>query len=215
MRWKPLTLIALALATVGLLRAFDAGRDDAPAPIRPRPAASEKHYVTPGQLTASGAWSEQPAPPLAGVAQDGRTRSLADLADGRPLVVVFIKDGCPCSAEAEPFFARPRAAYGDRLRFAGVIDGPAEAARNYAKEVGAAYPILADPDKAIIHRYRAENSVYVALVRPDGVIDTLWPGYSAEMLRELGRRVARLAGVAEMPLDVRNAPSVMTTGCPF
>jgi hypothetical protein len=35
------------------------------------------------------------------------------------------------------------------------------------------------------------------------------------MLHELGRRVARLAGVPEVPLDVRDAPSVMTTGCPF
>ena len=57
--------------------------------------------------------------------------------------------------------------------------------------------------------------MYVALVRPDGVIDTLWPGYSAEMLQDLGRRVARLARTAEVPLDVRDAPTVPTTGCPF
>jgi peroxiredoxin len=215
MRRNPLTLIALALVAVGLLRAFDGGQGDAPAAARPRASAPEKHYVTPVQLTATGEWTGRPAPPLTAVAQDGKSYALADLADGRPVVVVFIKDGCPCSADAEPFFARLRAAYGDRLRFAGVIDGRIEAARAYATAARVPYPVLTDPDKAIIRSYRAENSVYVALVRPDGVIDTLWPGYSAEMLQDLGGRVACLAGTAEVPLDLRGAPAVLTTGCPF
>src|SRR5690242_13492083 len=100
MRWKPLTLIALALVATGLLRAFDDG--DGPTAGRPKSVLFERHYVTPDQLAASGAWTDRPAPPLTAADQDGRTRSLPDLADGRPLVVVFIKDGCPCGPEAEP-----------------------------------------------------------------------------------------------------------------
>ena len=54
-----------------------------------------------------------------------------------------------------------------------------------------------------------------ALVTADGVIDGLWPGCSADGMSELGRRIARLAGVAERPLDVSDMPGALTTGCPF
>ncbi len=54
-----------------------------------------------------------------------------------------------------------------------------------------------DPDRAIISRFEAKNGGYVVLLRPEGAIDAHWPGCSAEMMRELGRRIAELAAVTE------------------
>ena len=55
----------------------------------------------------------------------------------------------------------------------------------------------------------------MVLLTPGGVIDGFWPGCSADTMRQLGRRVARLAGVEERPLDVSVMPASLTTGCPF
>lgn len=55
--------------------------------------------------------------------------SLTELAGGRPLLVWFVKDGCPCSVEAAGFYQRLYALYREHVRFAAVIDGGPEVAR--------------------------------------------------------------------------------------
>jgi len=75
--------------------------------------------------------------------------------------------------------------------------------------------VLADPERAIIARFEAQSGGYVALLRPEGAVDALWPGCSAEMICQLGRRIAALADVTERPVDVTGLPRVLTTGCPF
>ncbi|MHC5543574.1 peroxiredoxin family protein, partial [Singulisphaera rosea] len=59
------------------------------------------------------------------------------------------------------------------------------------------------------------RSASVALVSRAGTIETLWPGYSADMLNDLGRRLARLTGVEPKPLDTRDAPIKLAAGCRF
>ena len=56
---------------------------------------------------------------------------------------------------------------------------------------------------------------HVVLLTSGGVIDGCWPGCSASTLQQLGRRIARLAGVAERALDVTDVPASLTTGCRF
>ena len=133
----------------------------------------------------------------------------------RPLVLVFIRRDCPCSAGFEPFFHRIAARYRDVAEFSGVIDAGADAAFAHATANKTPYQVLADPDRAIIDRFEAKNGGYVALLRPDGTIDTLWPGCSSERMRELGRRIAELGAVTERSIDVAGMPGVLTTGCPF
>jgi hypothetical protein len=101
------------------------------------------------------------------------------------------------------------------VRFAGVIDADPAAARRYAEGNRTPYPILADPGRRIIGRCRAENGGYVALLVPPGTVESLWPGCSADMFRELGRRMAAAGGVAERPVDVADLPGAPVTGCPF
>lgn len=218
MRWRlPIALVVvLVVAWAVTLLAVGRRSVDVPRPSRPgRVPANQKHYVTPRQLTSSGAMSGSALGPLTALAQDGKRRDWTELAAARPVVLVFIKEGCPCNVEFEPFFHRLYRAYEGSVRFVGVIDAGAESARQYTEANRVPYPVLADPERAIVNRFRAENGAYVALVTPDGVLDTLWPGCSAEMMRELSRRIAALADVEERPLDTTDLPTALTTGCPF
>lgn len=173
------------------------------------------HYVTPRQLLASNAVTGMSAAGLSARGNDGADHTWADLSEGGPLVLVFVKDGCPCNADFEPFFRRVERLYGDGARFASVIDGDAEAARAYADELRVPHPVLADPDCALIRKFRAENGGYVALFAKDGELAGFWPGCSADGLRDLGGRIARLVGIEERLLDTSDMPGPLITGCPF
>ncbi|SIO64926.1 Peroxiredoxin [Singulisphaera sp. GP187] len=141
--------------------------------------------------------------------------SLPEAARERPTVLIFIKDGCPCSEAADPCFRRLFTAYGDRVAFLGIIDGESPEAARWTREHDTPYPVIADPDLKVVNAYHAERSAYVALVTQQGTVDRLWPGYSAGMLRELGARLASAVGVPEVRLDVGDAPDVLTSGCTF
>jgi hypothetical protein len=222
-KWSALSGLAL-LTALGfwLLRPTQTGATPtAPAP----PREPEVHYVTPRQLTDSSALAATTVPVLTATTDRDRLFAWPHPGDRRPLVLIFIKKGCPCSVEMEPFFQRLARAYGDVAHFAGVIDGDVGAAHRYAGANATPYPILADPERQIIHRFRAENGAYVALVAPPGeakagapgepTIDCLWPGCSAEMLIQMGQRISARAGVAVRSLDVSSAPGAAVTGCPF
>ena len=62
-------------------------------------------------------------------------------------MLAFIKDGCPCSEAAEPYFHQLHAAYGSRAGFLGVIDGDVAAARDWSVRHATPYPVLADPNR--------------------------------------------------------------------
>jgi peroxiredoxin len=191
------------------------GASAEPAPPRARPPVVEKHYVTPKQLVDSGAMRDRRVSPFAAVAGDGRRIDWQELIGDRPVVMVFIKRDCPCSVEFEPYFHQLHRLYREQVQFIGLIDAPPSEARRYADANHVPYPILADADQAIIRGFHAENGGYVVLLRHDGSVETLWPGCSATMMRELGARIAALAEVDERQIDVTGMPTVLTTGCPF
>lgn len=180
-----------------------------------RPTTAETHRVTPVMLREAARADGADASPFAADATDGRSTSLSDLTMSRPLVLLFIQDGCPCSEAAQPFFNDLHAAYGDRVQFAGVIDGDLAAARAWAVANHVPFRILADPDLEIVKHYQVKNSAYSVLIQAGGRIETMWPGYSESMLRDLGNRLARLARTPPHPLSVSTAPTEMYSGCPY
>ena len=226
-KWNVMSCIAL-LAAAGF---WSLSRDPAwsgATPPTPR-AEPEVHYVTPRQLAESAALTTISVPAFSATAHTSEPFAWPRPGDKRPLLLIFIKEGCPCSVEMEPFFRRLARAYSDTACFAGIIDADVHSARRYAETNTTPYPILADADKQIIRRLGAENGVYVALlVLPEAplaslggaaqkvsTIDSLWPGCSAEMFAQMGRRIAAAAGVTERPLDVGGLPTAPVTGCPF
>jgi peroxiredoxin len=205
---------AVAWASLSWLTHLETDASSVRQPGVPRPA-TKKHYVTPAQLVESGALADRKVPSFSTVARDGTFFTWSGMSGARPLVLLFIRQDCPCSVEFEPFFHRLASQYLDVAEFAGVIDAGADAALAHATANKTPYPILADPDRVIIDQFEAKNGGYVALLRPGGTIDTLWPGFSAEMMRELGRRIAELGAVTERPIDVAGMPGALTTGCPL
>jgi peroxiredoxin len=173
------------------------------------------HPVTTAMTDNARAMSGRRVTTQSAIGSDGRTHAPQDEARGRPVVLVFIRDGCPCSESAEPYFQRLQAAYGERASFLGVIDGDLAMAREWATRHGTSYPILADFERVIIGDCGAERSAYVMLVAPGGTVEAVWPGYSSEMLAEVGARLARITGQAEVALDAEGAPAELVSGCPF
>jgi hypothetical protein len=218
MKWVLPIVLAAVLFTMGtglFLKTDRRVADSALSSQRPRVLPNEKHYVTSQQLTASGAMSAHALGPITAVAHDGLRREWSELAGDQPVVLVFIKKSCPCSVEFEPYFHRLYRAYRRSVRFVGVIDGGIETARQYAEANEVPYLVLADPGLGLIGRCQAKNGAYVAVVTPAGVLHTLWPGCSAEMMRELSHQIASLAEVEEQRVETSGLPNVLTTGCPF
>ena len=145
----------------------------------------------------------------------GKVLSLASLTAEKPLVLFFIDCECSCSRDAAPFLNQIQAAYGKNCTVVGVTNSGADVARAWFEQVGPQFPIIADPDLAIIGAYRAKRSVYTIVVEPGGKIVKTYPGYSAETLTELSATIARLGGVSVRPLTFEGAPKKLVSGCPF
>ena len=178
-------------------------------------AAEQEHRVTPSMEAASKAMADREAPPFRLRGGDGRTYDSADLIGREPLVLVFIQDGCPCSASAEPFFDRLHRAYGEASTFLGVIDGGPDVASAWVSEHGTPFPVLADADMEVIRAYDIRNSAYVALIDRDGSIVAIWPGYSSEILVEISERLAAMTGLNVADVGDDEAPLLPYSGCPF
>jgi peroxiredoxin len=175
----------------------------------------ERHKVTPAMLEAADSKANRQAPPIHMTSSDGTVCDLADMLKSGPVVLLFIKDGCPCSVSAETYFNAMHASYRGKIQFLGVIDGDAKTARRWGASNGVPFPIIPDPELALMHAYGATNSAFIALIALDGRIDQFWPGYSTSMLREFNARIAQLSGLPEEPLETGEAPEDLYSGCPF
>ncbi len=147
-------------------------------------------------------------------ATDGKEYSLSKLIQDGPVLLTFIKIGCPCSESAQPYFNRLQATY-PPVRVLGVIDGVLGQANLWARKLRPSYPLLLDPDLKLVRAYGVENSAYVVLVDQKGQIKMHWPGYSASMLQELGAALAVMSGSRLIPISTTDAPNELYTGCPY
>jgi hypothetical protein len=217
--WRSIPRIVALCAGVAWVALWWLGEvgTDASSFRQPRTAsrAPEKHYVTPAQLVESGAQAGKTVRSFSAVASDGTVFHWPEMRAERPCVLFFMRRDCPCNVDFEPFLHRLADRFRDIAVFVGVIDAGADVAFAYATANKPPYRVLADPDRAIIRRLEAKNGGYVALLSARGAIDTLWPGCSAEMMGELGRRIAKLGAVSERSIDVAGMPRALTTGCPF
>ncbi len=205
-------LYALLFTAVGGLYARARLRHDSTAtdpPSRPIIQKTTRHIVTSEMAKASQAMLDRLAPPFNETADDGKTYKLSDLLRSGPVVLTFLKDGCPCSESVQPYFNDLHAAY-PRAKFLGVIDSQQEAAADWAIRFRVGYPLLVDPEHKIIRAYQIENSAYVVIIDSLGRIRKHWPGYSSSMLKELGANLAELTLAAERRSTFR-APRTTNT----
>lgn len=133
----------------------------------------------------------------------------------RPQFVLFIKQGCPCSVDAQPFYNRLARKFTGKIDFVGVIDADAAGAKSYATQFLCAFPVIADPGFSLIHGFKALGAVFSALVARNGHIVKMWPGYNVDMLGQMNQLLSEESGIKETYFDPQYAPKVKTAGCAF
>jgi len=161
------------------------------------------HPVTQWMADAADAAAGRPVPLLPG------------FDPSRPAVVLFILPGCPCSEEYEPLTQRLATYVGPRAQVLGIVAGTAEEAAAWQRRFRTPFPVIADPDRAIARGFGAERSAYTALVLDGKTIHRLWPGFSAEMLREIADRLIGATTTPVEGFDTAGAPERLTSGCPL
>ncbi|WP_206291166.1 multicopper oxidase domain-containing protein [Humisphaera borealis] len=192
-----------------------------PATLKPdasgviRLADRARHAITPAMTATADRQVGTAAPPVEATDLAGKPLRLAALAQKRPVVLFFIEKDCPCSRDAAKYFGRLSVQYGQNCSVVGVINADTETARNWVKETGAGFPLIADPKLELINAYRVTSSASSILVAPGGAIEKVFPGYSATILGELSANVARLSGTTPPALSFDAAPKDPTSGCAF
>ncbi|RYG17380.1 hypothetical protein EON82_23935 [bacterium] len=130
----------------------------------------------------------------------------------RPQMVIFIKNGCPCSIDAQPLFNRLARKYEGKVDFVGIID---KEGKEFSNQFLVAFPVVEEPSKGLMKAYDARASVYTALIARNGHIVKMWPGYSAGWLKEMNALMAKASATKETPFDPQYAPQEKASGCPF
>ncbi len=108
-----------------------------------------RHPVTDPMWRESRAQTGRAAPAFELHDSDGRVVRLLESCKFCPVVLVFTKDGCPCSIESQPFFNQLAAGAKGRVTFLGVIDGPRHVASKYKDDFKVPYSMLLAEDGAV------------------------------------------------------------------
>ena len=132
------------------------------------------------------------APPVAGTTLDGASFDLAAYA-GKPVLVNFWGPSCvPCRDEF-PLLEQKLAEHGaDGLVVVGVLtDDPVGPARDFAKQYGATWSTVIDPDKSIKAAYRVAARPQSYFVDRSGVIRSIQVGELTDA--DFERQYSRIA----------------------
>ncbi|MEQ1934453.1 MAG: redoxin domain-containing protein [Fimbriimonadaceae bacterium] len=200
--------LSIAFAGAGVFLAWSAKGNTA------IPAISPVHPVSAEMEARARAKSAKKAPLFELSDSSGRDRKLSEFLS-KPTLLYFIKDGCPCSIEAEPMI---QALYGHlkgQANFVGIIGSPAKIGKEWENTHGSPYPVLSDETFATMRAYESPNSVYLTLIGTDGLIVKQWAGWSAKMLTEANVLIAQESGQPEKPFDTQYAPKADSSGCFF
>lgn len=174
-----------------------------------------QHPVTPQMLMETSAKSNLRVPEVDRKDVYGKSVLIGAASAAKPQFVLFIKQGCPCSVDAQPYFNKLSQKYKNSVDFYGVMDASPALVKKYSTEMQVPFPVLDDADLKVIHGFGAKASVYSALVARNGHIVKMWPGYSDTMLQEINAAVAMAAGVSVTPFTPAYAPTTQTSGCTF
>jgi peroxiredoxin len=174
-----------------------------------------RHPVTAEMLAEVGAKERKAAPLYELKTWDGKPLSMTKLVEKGPVVVVAIKDGCPCSYESQPYFNQMAKAYAGKASFVGVIWGDGPLASKWMSDMSVPFPVVPDPNKIVLTGYGFPRSVYTTLVNGDGKIVKTWPGWSRDMLIEMSEAISSETGAPLAKIDLKGAPLKANSGCTF
>lgn len=141
------------------------------------------------------------APEFSAKGTDGKSHTLASLSKSGPVVLYFVKIGCPVNQRAIPHFNTLSKTY-KNATMVGVINGSMDEAKKWKSQNDAPFTLLADEDLKIIRGYKAIYSPWAVLVK-DGKVYKSLPGGSKTELTEVSKFMADAAKtkVASLPFD--------------
>ncbi len=137
------------------------------------------------KLPAAGS----PAPPFRLEALDGRSYSLAELAEHSPVALIFFKVSCPVCQFTLPFLERMAAS--SSLRVVAISQDDAKATRAFHERFGITFLTLLDDAAggyAVSNQYGIASVPTVFLVDSSLNVALAGSGFSKADLDELGRR---------------------------
>lgn len=192
--------IASVLAGAAIARTRVAPRPgEHVAPVRP-----SLHAAPPADFAALNATTPRRVPAsLAGVV----------LPDDRPAVVVFLKADCGCSENFARMLAALSPQFASRASCLAVIEASDGEGGAFLGATGLAVPHLIQHDGSLAAAWGVTKAGCVALVRPDGRVEAIWPGISRQGFRELAGRLGDPDLFPGESLAVLPGPA--TAGCPL
>jgi peroxiredoxin len=168
--------------------------------------------VSAAAFQESPAAAKATAPKFSLPGSDGKTHDLASLTTDTPCVFYFIKDLCPVNEPIVKYMNRLATAYGDKVKFVGVLSGDRDVYGKWQLRHSAPYTVLFDPQKTLIKAFKVGRSPESILVAKGGEIVTHWKGVSAPLLDEMSTAMARAAAVEKVEVDTKGAPETARQG---
>lgn len=208
--------IAFPLSCVLAISGFLMSRMAKSQPFGEKPyVIPTRHPVTKEMEIAAENLKRTPAPKFVLSDQNGDLISSDLLKSGKPTLLLFIKDGCPCSIESQPFFNDLAAKFGGDVHFLGIIDGSAKASQNFADANTVPFSILVDPSKSLMKAFKIEASSSFAVIDGKGMTVTVSPGYNKASLRQANFLLGTLSKTGPREFDDADVPEKITAGCAF
>ena len=131
-----------------------------------------------------------------------------------PAVVVTLQNGCPCARECHVGLNALAAACAGRVRFVGLVDGDAQAARRLAREAELRFPVLPDPRLGTIRKLEGHEALDLRLVDGRGRIVGRWDGLCRASVAALVDAVRRTTG-RDASLDLSPFTVTPKLGCAY
>lgn len=182
---------------------------------KPLQLLETRHPVTPEMEAAAASLKRTPLPNFSEVDLDGEKVTPADFRTGKPSVLIFVKNECPCSVEAQPFFNAMAKAFGGNAQFFSVFDGEKRDGEAFVEYGVVPYRMILDTDFSLIQQFKMTASASLALIDGDGQVVQVWPGYSQDILRQLNMLLGTLSKVGPQEFEHSDAPKELTAGCAF
>ena len=159
-----------------------------------------------------GAKVGDPSFEINAASSDGKTHTVKSLTEKGPVYLLFVKEVCSANGYATPFFQKIFEAYGDKVKFYGVINADKAAHAKWKETYKGTWETLYDPEKKIISGFGVRRSTPVIKIGKDGKVEKVFLGWGQEVLKELSADLAKEAKIAEKPVDLSGAPSGMRYG---
>lgn len=131
----------------------------------------------------------------------------------RPAVVLFLKADCGCSEDFARMFTSVEPYLAPRASCLAVIEAADGEAGPFLESTGLTLPHLVQSDGSLAAAWGVTKAGCVALVRPDGAVEAIWPGMSRQGFRDLAGRLGEANLLPRESLTL--FPGAATAGCPL